>query len=99
MRRQSTSVPTIRRSENEVPGRPKREIHPPPPKDLPYADAPRKSRKGKKKDDGTVEQLKYCSKILTDFSKQKKYWPDVAPFMEPVGKLTRMRLYKQLSSD
>jgi len=84
MRRQSTSVPTIRRSENEVPGRPKREIHPPPPKDLPYADAPRRSRKGKKKDDGTVEQLKYCGKILTDFSKQKKYWPDVAPFMEPV---------------
>lgn len=68
-------------------GRPKREIHPPPPKDLPYADAPRKARKGKKKDDGTVEQLKYCGKILTDFVKQKKYWPAVQPFMEPVGKI------------
>ncbi|KAF8529475.1 Bromodomain-containing protein [Gautieria morchelliformis] len=83
-RRASTSVPTIRRSDTEVQGRPKREIHPPPPKDLPYADAPRKSRKGKKKDDGTVEQLRYCGKILSDFTKQKKYWPTVGPFVQPV---------------
>ncbi|GJJ09420.1 hypothetical protein Clacol_003642 [Clathrus columnatus] len=84
IRRSSTSVPTIRRSEPDIPGRPKREIHPPPPKDLPYADAPRKPRKGKKKDDGTIEQLKYCGKILADLSKQRKYWAAVSYFLDPV---------------
>ncbi|KAF8168327.1 hypothetical protein B0H34DRAFT_670517 [Crassisporium funariophilum] len=83
-RRASTSMPTIRRSEAEVIGRPKREIHPPPPKDLPYADAPKKNRKGKKtKDDGTSEQMKYCLKILNELHK-KQHYNYASPFYEPV---------------
>ena len=84
-RRPSTSVPTIRRSETEN-ARPKREIHPPPPKDLPYADAPKKMRrasKGKQSESHT-EQLKFCAKILTDLSK-KQYWNIASPFYDPVG--------------
>lgn len=87
-RRTSTSVPVIRRSEAEPVGRPKREIHPPPPKDLPYADAPRKNRKGKKvKDDGTAEQLKYCGKILQELHR-KQHYAIASPFYEPVGTLS-----------
>ncbi|KAF8641126.1 hypothetical protein AX17_000768 [Amanita inopinata Kibby_2008] len=83
-RRASASVPVIRRSEQENVGRPKREIHPPPPKDLPYADAPRKQRKGKRvKDDGTAEQLKYCMKILSDLNR-KQHYAIASPFYEPV---------------
>jgi hypothetical protein len=57
VRRPSTSVPVIRRNEAErVSVRPKREIHPPPPKDFPYADVPKKMRKAKvPKDNGTAE--------------------------------------------
>jgi bromodomain-containing factor 1 len=90
-RRPSTSVPTIRRSETEavVSARPKREIHPPPPKDLPYADAPKKSRKGKSmKDDGTVEQLRFCAKVLQELHR-KAYYAVANPFYEPVGEPTR----------
>ncbi|KIM84571.1 hypothetical protein PILCRDRAFT_387920 [Piloderma croceum F 1598] len=86
-RRPSTSVPTIRRSETEtaaVSARPKREIHPPPPKDLPYADAPKKARKTKSiKDDGTVEQLRFCVKILQEISR-KAHYAIASPFYEPV---------------
>ncbi|PFH50751.1 hypothetical protein AMATHDRAFT_47670 [Amanita thiersii Skay4041] len=83
-RRASTSVPVIRRSEQETVGRPKREIHPPPPKDLPYADAPRKQRKAKNvKDDGTAEQLKFCSKILNEIHR-KQHYTVASPFYEPV---------------
>ncbi|PWN49935.1 Bromodomain-containing protein, partial [Violaceomyces palustris] len=39
-RRPSNPVPTIRRSSSDAGGRPKREIHPPPPKDLPWATEP-----------------------------------------------------------
>lgn len=84
-RRASTSVPVIRRSEAEVTTRPKREIHPPPPKDLPYADVPKKNRKGKRtKVDGSTEQLKYCSKILQELNR-KQYYNIAYPFYEPVG--------------
>ncbi|KAF8898359.1 Bromodomain-containing protein [Infundibulicybe gibba] len=84
VRRASTSVPVIRRSDTETIGRPKREIHPPPPKDLPYADAPKKHRKGKRvKDDGTLEQLKFCSKILHDLNR-KQHYAVAHPFYEPV---------------
>ena len=87
-RRTSTSVPVIRRSEQENSsnnGRPKREIHPPPPKDLPYADAPRKQRKNKRvKDDGTAEQLRFCNKILIDLHR-KQHYTIAGPFYEPVG--------------
>ena len=85
-RRQPTSVPVIRQSKAEQMARPKREIHSPPSKDLPYANAPRKNRKGKKvKDDGTAEQLKYCGKILQELHR-KQHYPIASPY-EPVGTL------------
>jgi bromodomain-containing factor 1 len=63
---------------------PKREIHPPP-KDLRYADVPKKMRKAKvPKDDGTAEQLKYRAKILSDLQRQQ-HWDVAHPFYEPVG--------------
>ncbi|KAJ4476755.1 bromodomain-containing protein [Lentinula aciculospora] len=86
IRRPSTSMPAIRRNDaQEAVGRPKREIHPPAPKDLPYADAPKKPRKVKhaKDNGGSVEQLKYCSKILSDLHK-KQYYTIANPFYEPV---------------
>lgn len=87
VRRASTSVPVIRRSDTEIIGRPKREIHPPPPKDLPYADVPKK-RKGKAtKDDGTADQLKFCGKVLQDLHR-KQHYAIAHPFYEPVGKLS-----------
>ncbi|KAG6866801.1 hypothetical protein C0991_008737 [Blastosporella zonata] len=82
-RRPSTSVPVIRRSDNEAVGRPKREIHPPPPKDLPYADAPKKRKVKRGKDDGTAEQLRFCSRLLNDLHK-KQYATIAGPFYEPV---------------
>lgn len=85
-------MPVIRRNENEAVGRPKREIHPPPPKDLPYADAPKKNRKGKRvKDDGTAEQLKFCGKILSDLNR-KQHYNTASPFYEPVGRYLVSRL-------
>ncbi|KAJ7139884.1 Bromodomain-containing protein [Mycena epipterygia] len=84
-RRASTSMPVIRRSDaTEVVGRPKREIHPPPPKDLPYADAPKKHRKTRRvKDDGTAEQLKFCANLLILMNRKQHY--EIASFFyEPV---------------
>lgn len=65
-------------------GRPKREIHPPPPKDLPY-EAPKKPRKAKMpKNDAYVDQFKHCEKILKELHKKSLY--NLAhPFYEPVG--------------
>lgn len=81
VRKASTSVPVIRRSEETI-GRPKREIHPPPPKDLPYADLPKK-RKSKNPKDGNVQQLKFCEKVCKDLHKKIHY--NIAhPFYEPV---------------
>lgn len=84
-RRASTSVPVIRRNDGEstASARPKREIHPPPPKDLPYADAPKRPRKRKIKDDGTAEQLRFCGKLLVDLHR-KQHWTIAHPFYEPV---------------
>ncbi|KZT21698.1 hypothetical protein NEOLEDRAFT_1164515 [Neolentinus lepideus HHB14362 ss-1] len=83
-RRPSASVPAIRRSEENMNGRPKREIHPPPPRDLPYVDGPKRHRKAKAhRDDGTAEQLKYCSKILTELHR-KQHYNIASPFYEPV---------------
>ncbi|KAG9101496.1 hypothetical protein FS749_006399 [Ceratobasidium sp. UAMH 11750] len=92
-RRQSTSVPTIRRNTpDDFPSpvaRPKREIHPPPPKDLSYSDLPngKRARKGKSRgaepDDGTADQMRHCMKILTDFNKKSLY-QIASPFYEPV---------------
>jgi len=83
-RRASTSVPVIRRSDTETIGRPKREIHPPPPKDLPYANVPKKIRKSKRaKDNGISEQLKFCGKMLIDMHR-KQHYAMAGPFYEPV---------------
>jgi hypothetical protein len=86
-RRSSTSVPTIRRNDanGATAARPKREIHPPPSKDLPYADAPKKPRKARaSKDSLHAEQLKFCSKILANLHR-KTHWAIASPFYEPVG--------------
>ncbi|KAH9964441.1 Bromodomain-containing protein [Russula dissimulans] len=82
-RRPSTSVPVIRRNETENAGRPKREIHPPPPKDLPYADAPKKQRRRSVKKDASNEQLRYCLKILDQLGR-KQHAAVAGPFAEPV---------------
>ncbi|KII93450.1 hypothetical protein PLICRDRAFT_171203 [Plicaturopsis crispa FD-325 SS-3] len=83
-RRLSTTVPQIRRNDGDAPGRPKREIHPPPPKDLSYVDAPRKARRAKApRNDGTAEQLRFCSKLLAEMHK-KTHWAIANPFYEPV---------------
>ena len=86
-RRPSTSTPVIRRNESISAGgsRPKREIHPPPSKDLPSADVPKKSRKARAaKDNLNAEQLRFCSKLLSDLHR-KAHWNWASPFYEPVG--------------
>ncbi|KAH6917622.1 hypothetical protein BKA70DRAFT_1215831 [Coprinopsis sp. MPI-PUGE-AT-0042] len=85
VRRPSTATaPPVRRNEPEPPARPKREIHAPAPRDLPYAsDAPKKNRKPKRLDDGVAEQMKFCGKILNDLFK-KQYAAMAHPFYEPV---------------
>lgn len=79
-RRPSNPVPTIRRSSSDASGRPKREIHPPAPRDLPYADEPQSASSGKKRKSSKAmtprqqaywakvhqEELKYCSVIVQD---------------------------------
>jgi bromodomain-containing factor 1 len=80
-------MPVIRRSDTtEVVSRPKREIHPPPPKDLPYADVPKKRKTRRVKDDGTAEQLKFCANLLA-LLHRKQHYAIASPFYEPVGKL------------
>jgi bromodomain-containing factor 1 len=86
-RRTSTSTPVIRRNDSVSAGgsRPKREIHPPPSKDLPYTDVTKKSRKARAaKDNLNAEQLKFCSKLLSDLHR-KQHWTIASPFYEPVG--------------
>lgn len=86
IRRPSNAVPVIRRNDDAPAiGRPKREIHPPPPKDLPYAEAPRKPRKAKgPKDTANAEQLKFCEKMWKDLH-QKQHYNIAHAFYEPVG--------------
>ncbi|PWY98186.1 Bromodomain-containing protein [Testicularia cyperi] len=74
-RRPSNPVPTIRRSSADAGGRPKREIHPPPPKDLPWSNEPQSAsasemtkaarRKGAKKGMTAREQA-YWAKVAQD---------------------------------
>ncbi|THH27018.1 hypothetical protein EUX98_g7164 [Antrodiella citrinella] len=83
VRKGSTAVPVIRRTDDPV-GRPKREIHPPPPKDLPYADIPKK-RKAKisRSGSGQADQLKFCDATLKQLNK-KTHYSIAHPFYEPV---------------
>ncbi|KAJ8474044.1 hypothetical protein ONZ51_g7475 [Trametes cubensis] len=85
VRRPSASVPVIRRNDEAAgASRPKREIHPPPPKDLPYADSTRKPRKAKAPRDAAIaEQLKFCEKIWKVLH-QKQHYTNAHPFFEPV---------------
>jgi len=86
----TSSAPVIRRNKSISAGgsRPKREIHLPPSKDLPYADVPKKSRKARAvKDNLNAEQLKFCSKLLGDLHR-KSHWNIASPFYEPVGTST-----------
>ena len=69
-------VPLIRRDSTVGDGRPKREIHPPPPRDLPYS-----SSKPKKKKYQT--ELKFCQEVMNELNKPK-YQPIGYPFYKPV---------------
>ncbi len=72
----TTSTPLIRRDSTKVEGgRPKREIHPPKNKDLPYTVRP-KSKKH-------ATELKFCREVLTEIQKPKHY-SITNPFMIPV---------------
>ncbi|TID31314.1 hypothetical protein CANINC_000102 [Pichia inconspicua] len=69
----SNGVPKIRRDLSS--GRPKREIHPPKPKDLPYDTRPRKKK--------YLAELRFCQQVLKELM-SKKYESISWPFMEPV---------------
>lgn len=106
-RRSSTSVPTIRRSDSAtasefVSARPKREIHPPPPKDIDYTEqAPKRLAPGgkvgkngkRKKDDGTLDQLRFCARIVNDLYK-KQYSNFAQYFYDPVSEEYAPNYYK-----
>jgi bromodomain-containing factor 1 len=72
----TTSTPLIRRDSTKVEGgRPKREIHPPKNKDLPYTVRP-KSKKH-------ATELRFCKELLVEVQKPKHY-SITNPFMIPV---------------
>lgn len=72
--------------------RPKREIHAPPPKDIGYEEQPPKRAGGskigkngkRKRDDGTLDQLRFCKRIVEDLYK-KQYQSFAQYFYDPVG--------------
>ena len=57
-------MPLIRRDSTLGDGRPKREIHPPAPRDLPYANQKPKKKKYQ-------YELKFCDKLLSELSKPR----------------------------
>ncbi|KAH7104698.1 Bromodomain-containing protein [Auriculariales sp. MPI-PUGE-AT-0066] len=63
--------------------RPKREVHPPAPADIGFTDMPKRTRVRKSKNNASAEQLKFCSKLLSELFK-KQYWSFASPFYEPV---------------
>ena len=69
-------VPLIRRDSTFGDGRPKREIHPPAPRDLPYANQKPKKKKYQ-------WELKFCEKVLAELAKPK-YNHVSWPFMTAV---------------
>ncbi|KAE8452864.1 hypothetical protein EG329_013136 [Mollisiaceae sp. DMI_Dod_QoI] len=72
----TSNTPLIRRDSTKIDGgRPKREIHPPKNKDLPYSVRP-KSKKH-------ANELKFCEEILTELNKAK-YREFVSAFQQPV---------------
>ncbi|KAL8674733.1 MAG: hypothetical protein Q9168_000891 [Polycauliona sp. 1 TL-2023] len=69
-------IPLIRRDSTKLGDRPKREIHPPAPRDLPYANSKPKKKKYQ-------AELKFCGSVLDELAK-KKYEALVFPFAAPV---------------
>lgn len=68
-------MPLIRRDSAAVDGRPRREIHPPASKDLPYNARPKKKK--------YLPELRFCSLILHELDKAK-FAPIAGPFKLPV---------------
>ena len=71
-----TGTPLIRRDSTIGDGRPKREIHPPAPRDLPYSNSKPKKKKYQL-------ELKFCEKVLSELLKPK-YSMHAWPFLTPV---------------
>ncbi|KAF2497418.1 Bromodomain-containing protein [Lophium mytilinum] len=69
-------TPIIRRDSSNATDRPKREIHRPPPKDLPYNSVKPKKKKYQL-------EMKFCESVLTTLTKTK-YKILAMPFMQPV---------------
>ncbi|KAI1992071.1 transcription initiation at TATA-containing promoter protein [Ophidiomyces ophidiicola] len=68
-------LPLIRRDSNAVDGRPKRSIHPPKNRDLPYSAKPKKKK--------FHWELKFCEEVVDELHKPKHY-NFAAPFYQPV---------------
>ena len=84
----STAVSVIRHNDEEPTAstRLKCEIHPLSPNDLPYTDTPKRLRKLKVKVNGTVEQLRFCGKLLTELHHKQYFTIANLFYYEPVGR-------------
>ena len=69
-------VPLIRRDSTALDGRPKREIHPPAPRDLPYSNQKPKKKK-------YLWELKFCQEVI-DRMRKPRYQSIGWPFHNPV---------------
>lgn len=72
---QAPGVPMLRR-ESAVDGRPKREIHPPKPRDLPYGEARPRNKK-------FAAELKFCGQVIRELM-GRKHESIAYPFLAPV---------------
>ncbi len=72
---QPDGLPLIRRDSTVGDGRPKREIHRPPPRDLPYSAKPKKKK--------FQLELRFCETVVTEMNK-KRHQHISYPFMQPV---------------
>ncbi|KAK8248299.1 hypothetical protein HDK77DRAFT_224690 [Phyllosticta capitalensis] len=73
---QADGTPLIRRDSTTGDGRPKREIHRPPPKDLPYSNPRPKSKKSQL-------ELRFCDMVINEMLKPKHHSFSY-PFLTPV---------------
>lgn len=71
-----SGIPQIRRDSTAGDGRPKREIHPPAPKDLPYSDVKPRRKKN-------ASELKFCDMVCKELTK-KIHEAYAFPFYTPV---------------
>lgn len=69
-------MPQIRRHSSITDGRPKREIHRPPPKDLPYTAKPKKKK--------YQVELRFCQETLDEITRPAYANTIAAPFLYPV---------------